>query len=133
MHGIALTLLTEDKERVSVLQHRLETTNMVRLVFTHVCIPGSVSDHGGGRLRHCPSGISRWCAASGFCSARSCCSSSECSTYLWDRRCFAELASHGFFSARWTDDPVQRRFATASRPAAAPFTGADRGRDGPAV
>src|SRR3989475_5124089 len=44
MHGIAVTLLTEDKERVSVLQHRLETTNIGRNVFTHVGFPASATD-----------------------------------------------------------------------------------------
>src|SRR6266705_1703924 len=44
MHGIAVTLLTEDKERVSVLQHRLETTNIGRNVFTHVVFPASATD-----------------------------------------------------------------------------------------
>src|SRR6266550_430826 len=44
MHGIAVTLLTEDKERVSVLQHRLEATNMGRNVFTHVGFPASAID-----------------------------------------------------------------------------------------
>ena len=43
MHGIAVTLLTEDKERVSVLQHRLESTNMGRNVFTHVGFPASAT------------------------------------------------------------------------------------------
>jgi len=44
MHGIAVTLLTEDKERVSVLQHRLEATHMGRNVFTHVGFPASAID-----------------------------------------------------------------------------------------
>jgi len=44
MQGIALTLLTEDKERLSILQHRLEGTRMGRNVFSHVGFPASATD-----------------------------------------------------------------------------------------
>jgi pilus assembly protein CpaE len=44
MHGIAVTLLTEDKERLAVLQQRLETTQIGRNVFGHVGFPTSQTD-----------------------------------------------------------------------------------------
>lgn len=44
MHGIAVTLLTEDKERLAVLQQRLETTQIGRNVFGHVGFPASPTD-----------------------------------------------------------------------------------------
>jgi len=44
MHGIAVTLLTEDKERLAVLQQRLESTQMGRDVFGHVGFPASQTD-----------------------------------------------------------------------------------------
>ncbi len=44
MHGIAVTLLTEDKERLTVLQQRLESTQMGRNVFGHVGFPTSPTD-----------------------------------------------------------------------------------------
>ena len=44
MHGIAVTLLTEDKERLAVLQQRLETTQIGRNVFGHVGFPASATD-----------------------------------------------------------------------------------------
>jgi Flp pilus assembly CpaE family ATPase len=44
MNGIAVALLTEDKERLSVLQHRLESTQMGRNVFSHVGFPTSSTD-----------------------------------------------------------------------------------------
>ncbi len=44
MQGVAVTLLTEDKERLSVLQHRLEGTGMGRNVFSHVGFPSSPTD-----------------------------------------------------------------------------------------
>jgi len=44
MQGIAVTLLTEDKERLSVLQQRLENTQMGRNVFAHVGFPMSQTD-----------------------------------------------------------------------------------------
>ena len=44
MHGIAVTLLAEDKERLSVLQNRLESTQMGRNVFSHVGFPTSATD-----------------------------------------------------------------------------------------
>src|SRR5438128_938525 len=44
MQGIAVTLLTEDKERLSVLQHCLDGTQMGRNVFSHVGFPASATD-----------------------------------------------------------------------------------------
>ena len=44
MQGVAVTLLTEDRERLSVLQHRLEGTGMGRNVFSHVGFPTSATD-----------------------------------------------------------------------------------------
>jgi len=44
MHGIAVTLLTEDKERLSVLQQRLDGTQLGRNVFSHVGFPASPTD-----------------------------------------------------------------------------------------
>lgn len=44
MHGIAVTLLTEDKERLALLQQRLETTQIGRNVFGHVGFPSSQTD-----------------------------------------------------------------------------------------
>lgn len=44
MHGIAVTLLTEDRERLSALQQRLESTQMGRNVFSHVGFPANSTD-----------------------------------------------------------------------------------------
>jgi len=44
MHGIAVALLTEDKERLAGLQQRLETTQIGRNVFGHVGFPASQTD-----------------------------------------------------------------------------------------
>lgn len=44
MHGIAVTLLTEDKERLAYLQQRLETTQIGRNVFGHIGFPASPTD-----------------------------------------------------------------------------------------
>ena len=44
MQGVAVTLLSEDRERLSVLQHRLEGTGMGRNVFSHVGFPSSATD-----------------------------------------------------------------------------------------
>jgi pilus assembly protein CpaE len=44
MQGVAVTLLTEDRERLSVLQHRLEGTGMGRNVFSHVGFPANGTD-----------------------------------------------------------------------------------------
>ncbi|HXY14111.1 MAG TPA: AAA family ATPase [Terriglobales bacterium] len=44
MHGIAVTLLTEDKERLAVLQQRLESTQIGRNLFAHVGFPASPND-----------------------------------------------------------------------------------------
>jgi len=44
MHGIAVTLLTEDRERLPVLQQRAEATQLGRCVFGHVGFPASPTD-----------------------------------------------------------------------------------------
>jgi pilus assembly protein CpaE len=44
MQGVAVTFLTEDKERQASLQHRVETTESGRDVFSHVGFPASATD-----------------------------------------------------------------------------------------
>ena len=44
MHGIAVALLTEDREHLSALQSRLEATRLGRAVFSHVSFPSSPTD-----------------------------------------------------------------------------------------
>lgn len=44
MPGIAVTYLTEDKDRFLVLQHRLESTQMCRIVFSHAGFPTGATD-----------------------------------------------------------------------------------------
>ena len=44
MQGVAVTLLTEDRERLPVLQHRLDDSGMGRNVFGHVGFPASATD-----------------------------------------------------------------------------------------
>ncbi|SRR5579871_6289621 len=44
MQGIAVTVLSEDKERLSLLQQRLEATQLVRIVFAHPGFPASPTD-----------------------------------------------------------------------------------------
>jgi pilus assembly protein CpaE len=44
MQGIAVTLLTEDKERLTVLQNRLESTQLGNNVFSHVGFPAGPTD-----------------------------------------------------------------------------------------
>ena len=44
MHGIAVALLTEDREQLSALQSRLEATRMGRAVFSHVGFPTGPTD-----------------------------------------------------------------------------------------
>src|SRR5437868_15419835 len=44
MHGIAIALVTEEKEMLAFLQHRLEATQMTRTVFTHVGFPTAATD-----------------------------------------------------------------------------------------
>lgn len=44
MNGTAVALLTEDKERLAILQHRLENTQGVNTVFSHVGFPSSATD-----------------------------------------------------------------------------------------
>jgi pilus assembly protein CpaE len=44
MHGIAVALLTEDGERLSELQNRLEATRLARVVFSNVGFPTGPTD-----------------------------------------------------------------------------------------
>jgi pilus assembly protein CpaE len=44
MHGIAVALLTEDREQLVVLQNRLESTHVARTVFSHVGFPLNTTD-----------------------------------------------------------------------------------------
>ena len=44
MHGIAVALLTEDREHLSTLQDRLETTRLGRAVFSHAGFPAGPTD-----------------------------------------------------------------------------------------
>jgi pilus assembly protein CpaE len=44
MHGIAVALLTEDREHLAALQTRLEATRLGRAVFTHVGFPAGPTD-----------------------------------------------------------------------------------------
>jgi pilus assembly protein CpaE len=44
MHGIAVALLTEDREHLSVLQTRLEETRLGRAVFSHIGYPSGPTD-----------------------------------------------------------------------------------------
>ncbi len=44
MHGIAVALLTEDREQLSVLQTRVEATKLGRDVFSHVGFPSGATD-----------------------------------------------------------------------------------------
>ncbi len=44
MPGIAVTYLTEDKDRFLVLQHRLESTQLCRIVFSHAGFPTGATD-----------------------------------------------------------------------------------------
>jgi len=44
MHGIAVALLTEDREHLSVLQTRVEATRLGRTVFTHIGFPAHPTD-----------------------------------------------------------------------------------------
>jgi len=44
MHGIAVAVLTEDREHQGTLQNRLEATKLGRVVFTHIGFPTSPTD-----------------------------------------------------------------------------------------
>jgi pilus assembly protein CpaE len=44
MHGIAVALLTEDREQLSALQNRLEATQLGRTVFTNLGFPAGPTD-----------------------------------------------------------------------------------------
>jgi pilus assembly protein CpaE len=44
MHGIAVALLTEDREHLSALQSRLENTHLGRVVFSSVILPAGPTD-----------------------------------------------------------------------------------------
>ena len=44
MHGIAVALLTEDREQLSALQNRVEATKLGRDVFSHIGFPSGPTD-----------------------------------------------------------------------------------------
>src|SRR5215469_12378046 len=44
MHGIAVAVLTEDREQLAVLQNRLESTHVARIVFSNIGFPLSATD-----------------------------------------------------------------------------------------
>jgi pilus assembly protein CpaE len=44
MQGIAVALLSEDRERLGVLQQRVESTSLGRIVFTHAGFPAGPTD-----------------------------------------------------------------------------------------
>ena len=44
MQGVAVAVLTEDKERLPVLRHRLESTQMGRSVFSFAGFPSGPAD-----------------------------------------------------------------------------------------
>src|SRR5438105_14883038 len=44
MHGIAVAVLSEDRERLTVLQTRLETTNLGRTNYIHLGFPMGLTD-----------------------------------------------------------------------------------------
>ena len=44
MHGIAVAVLSEDREQTVVLQNRLESTNLVRVVYSHAGFPVGPTD-----------------------------------------------------------------------------------------
>ncbi|MBV8478435.1 MAG: AAA family ATPase, partial [Acidobacteria bacterium] len=44
MHGVAVALLAEDRDRLAVLQHRTEETTTARTVFTHATFPSTSTD-----------------------------------------------------------------------------------------
>ena len=44
MHGIAVALLTEDRDKLTVLQDRLEATNLAHVVFSHAGLPVAPTD-----------------------------------------------------------------------------------------
>src|SRR5215475_13404553 len=44
MHGIAVALLTEDRDQLSALETRLEATKLGRTVFSHVGFPSGPTD-----------------------------------------------------------------------------------------
>jgi pilus assembly protein CpaE len=44
MHGIAVALLTENREQLSELQRRVEATDLARAVFTHIGFPTGPTD-----------------------------------------------------------------------------------------
>src|SRR6202044_628994 len=44
MHGIAVALLTEDRERLAELQRRLESTRLAQVVFSSVGVPTGPTD-----------------------------------------------------------------------------------------
>ncbi|GAC1428624.1 MAG: AAA family ATPase [Terriglobales bacterium] len=44
MQGIAVSLIAQDKDRLAILQHRLETSNVAHIVFSSMSLPNSATD-----------------------------------------------------------------------------------------
>src|SRR5689334_21459906 len=44
MQGIAVAILADDKDRLAILQHRLEETQLSRLVLSHLGFPAGPTD-----------------------------------------------------------------------------------------
>jgi pilus assembly protein CpaE len=44
MHGVAVALLAEDRDRLAVLQHRVDGTTVARTVFSHAGFPVTTTD-----------------------------------------------------------------------------------------
>ena len=44
MQGIAVALLSEDRDRLALLRQRVENTPLGRIVFSHAVFPGAVTD-----------------------------------------------------------------------------------------
>src|SRR5215469_7818339 len=44
MHGIAVALLTDDREQFATLQNRLESTHVARIVFSNIGFPVTATD-----------------------------------------------------------------------------------------
>jgi pilus assembly protein CpaE len=44
MHGIAVAVLSDDREQLNILQNRLESTNLARVVYSHSAFPSGPTD-----------------------------------------------------------------------------------------
>jgi pilus assembly protein CpaE len=44
MHGVAVAVLAEDRDRLAILQHRVESTTVARTVFSHPGFPVNITD-----------------------------------------------------------------------------------------